>query len=75
MVLRTRLRCAPRTLARPAWFDETLGCRACRRRGGVVEGVGCLARVGTGCVLGLGWVGGAGPRSGGGVLGCECDLA
>ena len=32
----------PRILGRPAWFDETLGCRACRRRGGVVEGIGCL---------------------------------
>ena len=34
MVLRTRLRCAPRILGRPAWFDETLGCRAYRHRGG-----------------------------------------
>ena len=45
----------PRILGRPAWFDETLGCRASRRRGGVVEGIGCLAPAGgTGCVLGVG---------------------
>ena len=61
MVLRTRLRCAPRILGRPAWFDETLGCRACGRRGGVVEGIGCLARGGTGACVGLGWVAAAGP--------------
>ena len=47
-VLRTRLRFAPRILGRPAWFDETLGCRPFRRRGGEVDqGIGCLAQGGT----------------------------
>ena len=35
----------PVSLSAPLWFDETLGCRAYRHRGGVVEGVGCVYTV------------------------------
>ena len=55
MVLRTRLRCAPRILGPPRLMRRDSRVSGIQALGGAVEGTGCLAQVGTG-VLAVGVV-------------------